>query len=88
MKDFLPALALVGFDPLTAGGDLVPVRHGLSHNVGPAQFDHLMEGCLKNWHLNVAPVGQVQVSGRAPLPPQGLPCTVSSRDHFEVRIST
>jgi len=31
----VPALALVGFDPLTAGGDLVPVCHGLSHNVGP-----------------------------------------------------
>jgi len=31
----VPALALAGFDPLPAGGDVVPVRHGLSHNVGP-----------------------------------------------------
>jgi len=31
----VPALALAGFDPLPAGGDVVPVRHGLGHHVGP-----------------------------------------------------
>ena len=41
---------------------------------------------LGDWHLNVAPLGQVQVSGRAPLP-QGLPCPSKSSflcwDYFE-----
>jgi len=31
----VPALTLVGFDPLPTGGDVVPVCHGLSHNIGP-----------------------------------------------------
>ena len=38
VKGLSPALALAGFDPLPAGGDVVPVRHGLGHHVGPAQI--------------------------------------------------
>jgi len=56
----VPALALIGLNPLAAGGDVVPVCHWLSHNVGPEGGSAGASACIRT-SSSAARVALVQV---------------------------